>query len=156
MTDRAWAIRLITRADAEAIVQWRYPEPYSLYDYSPDDVDMMLDPVNDYIAVDDADGALAGFACYGIDARVPGYDYDEDTIDWGLGMRPDLTGQGHGMSFMTVVCDEARRRWPGKKLRTTVATFNERSANVVRKLGFTEVAIFRNAPGREFVVYVGD
>jgi RimJ/RimL family protein N-acetyltransferase len=156
MTDLGWRLRPITREDAEAIAQWRYPEPYSLYDSSPDDVDELLDPANDYFVAVDASGEVVGHGCFGMDARVPGYDYDDNAIDWGLGMRPDLTGQGHGVSFMQLVCDEARRRWPGRKLRTTVATFNERSASVVRKLGFSEVAIFRNAPGREFVVYVGD
>ena len=70
-------------------------------------------------------------------------------------MRPDLTGQGRGLAFFELVCDEARRRWPGKPLRTTVAAFNERSQHLVRKLGLQEVEIFRNAAGREFVVFVG-
>jgi [ribosomal protein S18]-alanine N-acetyltransferase len=150
-----WLIRDVTEEDARAISQWRYPEPYSLYDSSPDDVAGLLDPANQYFAVIDEAGDLVGFGCFGPDARVPGGTYADDAIDWGTGMRPDLTGQGRGFAFFQLVCDEARSRWPDKLLRTTVAAFNERSQHLVRKLGLQEVEIFRNPAGREFVVFVG-
>jgi RimJ/RimL family protein N-acetyltransferase len=149
-----WSIAEMTREHAEAIALWRYPEPYSLYDSSPDDIQALLDPQNQYFAVVDESGDLVGHGCFGRDARVPGARYEHDAIDWGTGMRPDLTGRGHGLAFFRLVCDEARRRWPGTPLRTTVATFNERSAQLVRKLGFREVEIFRNPANREFVVFV--
>ena len=155
MTERWW-IRAITEDDAKAISTWKYPEPYSLYDASPDDIEGLLDPANDYFAVVDSAGQLVAHGCFGPDARVPGGTYDDDAIDWGTGMRPDLTGQGHGRMFMELVMEEARKRWPGKKLRTTVASFNERSMHVVRKCGLQEVEVFRNPAGREFVVLVGD
>jgi RimJ/RimL family protein N-acetyltransferase len=149
-----WHIREITRSDAIDISSWRYPEPYSLYDSSPDDIEALLDPANDYFAVVDEDDTLVAHGCFGADARVPGGKYEDEAVDWGTGMRPEITGQGHGLAFMQLVCDEAGRRWPGEKLRTTVATFNERSQHVVRKMGFQEVEIFRNPSGREFVVFV--
>ncbi len=149
-----WTIRSITRADAEDISTWRYPEPYSLYDASPDDVEVLLDPANDYFAVVDDNGRLVAHGCFGQDARVSGGIYAHDAIDWGTGMRPEITGAGHGLAFMELVCGEARKRWPGKPLRTTVATFNERSAHVIRKMGFQEVEIFVNPSGREFVVFL--
>jgi ribosomal-protein-alanine N-acetyltransferase len=154
MTD--WRIREITEDDARAISTWRYPEPYSLYDSSPDDVDILLDPENGYFAVVDENGDLVAHGCFGIEARVPGGSYDRDAVDWGTGMRPDLTGRGHGMGFFRLVMDEARRRWPGKPLRTTVASYNERSMHLVRKCGFGEVEVFRNPSGREFVVFMHD
>jgi RimJ/RimL family protein N-acetyltransferase len=149
-----WTIRAITRSDADDIALWRYPEPYSLYDSSPEDVATLLDPANDYFSVVDEHGALVAHGCFGVDARVPGGRYEDDAVDWGTGIRPELTGRGHGLAFMQLVCDEARRRWPGKPLRTTVATFNERSQHVVRKMGFQEVEMFLNPAGREFVVFV--
>lgn len=149
-----WRIRDITRADAQDISSWRYPEPYSLYDASPEDIEQLLDPANGYFVVVDGRDSLVGFACLGHDARVPGWDYDDEAVDWGIGMRPELTGQGRGLGFMRLICDEARRRWPGRRLRTTVAAFNERSRSVVCALGFREVEIFRNPSGREFVVFV--
>lgn len=151
-----WSIRDINQADARDIVSWRYPEPYSLYDSSPGDFAWLLDPDNGYFAVVNESDDLMAFGCFGQDARVPGGTYEGDAIDWGTGMRPELTGQGYGLAFMQLVCDEARRRWPTKPLRTTVAAFNERAQAVVRRMGFQEVEIFVADSGREFVVFVGD
>lgn len=148
-----WRIREITREDAEDIATWHYPEPYTLYDSSADDVEPMLDPAIGYFAVVDENDDLVGFGCFGADARVPGGDYSDDAVDWGTGMRPEMTGQGHGLGFMQLACDEARKRWPDGRLRTTVAAFNERSHHLVKKLGFEEAGGFKNPAGLEFVVF---
>jgi RimJ/RimL family protein N-acetyltransferase len=149
-----WRLRPITEEDARDLATWRYPEPYSLYDSGPDDVETYLDPANGYLAVADETGRLVAHCCFGADARVPGGAYDHDAIDIGTGMRPELTGQGHGAAMLHLVIDEARRRWPGKPLRTTVAAFNERAQQLVRKAGFQETEVFVNPAGREFLVYV--
>ena len=88
-----WRIRDITEDDAKAISLWTYEEPYSLYSSSPEDVEWLLDPENGYSSVVDPSGDLVGFCCFGFDARVPGGNYDDDAIDFGTGMRPDLTGK---------------------------------------------------------------
>jgi RimJ/RimL family protein N-acetyltransferase len=154
MTD-PWTIRDITREDALAISTWRYPEPYSLYDSSPDEVDWLLDPLNGYLAVVDGSDELVAFCCFGHDARVPGGTYDDKAIDFGMGMRPDLTGQGHGPTLLELVICEAHKRWKRRPLRTTIASFNERSASLVRKFRFLETEIFRNPANREFVIFLG-
>jgi [ribosomal protein S18]-alanine N-acetyltransferase len=56
----------MTAADAEAIAAWRYPEPYSFYDWDqdPDDLAELLDPSGwgrTYFAADEG-GRLAGSA----------------------------------------------------------------------------------------------
>jgi RimJ/RimL family protein N-acetyltransferase len=155
MTELAWRITDMTDAHARAISTWTYPEPYSLYDSSPDEVGWMLDPLNGYLAVVDRSDELVAFVCFGHDARVPGGTYDDKPIDFGLGMRPDLVGRGNGPMLLELVICEAQRRWKRRPLRTTIASFNERSASVVRKLRFQEVEVFRDPTGREFVVYLG-
>lgn len=156
MTDGLrWRTRPITRDDAHAISMWTYPEPYSLYNSSPDDVDALLDPDNGYFSVVDEGGELVAFGCFGADARVPGGTYEDRAIDFGVGMRPDLVGRGNGAMLIELVICEAQRRWKRRPLRTTVASFNERSAHLVRKFRFQEVEVFRNPAGREFVVYIG-
>jgi len=153
MTDLTWRLRPVTQQDARDFATWRYPAPYSLYDAEPGDAEHYLDPVNGYLAVDE-DGELVAQVCFGADARVPGGRYDDDAIDFGVGMRPELTGGGRGPMLIELALDEAQRRWPEKQLRTTVAAFNERAQHLVRKTGFREVEVFRNPAGREFVVYV--
>ncbi len=151
----SWRIRPITETDAHDISTWTYPEPYSLYDSSPDDIEWLLDPLNGYLAVVDEADALVAFCCFGHDAQVPGGTYDEKAIDFGMGMRPDLTGQGNGAMLIELVICEANRRWKRRPLRTTIASFNERSTNLVRKFRFREVEVFRNPAGREFVIFLG-
>jgi RimJ/RimL family protein N-acetyltransferase len=152
----AWKLRAITEADARDLATWHYPEPYSLYDSGPEDVEQYLDPANGYFAVVDETGYLVAHCCFGAEARVPGGRYADDAIDIGTGMRPELTGQGRGAAFLRLVIDEARARWPAKPVRTTVAAFNESAQHLVRKAGFREVELFSNPAGREFVVYLLD
>jgi ribosomal-protein-alanine N-acetyltransferase len=153
MTDD-WRLADMTPEYATALSTWVYDEPYSLYSASPEDKDWYLDPDNGYLAVVDAEGELVAHCCIGFDARVPGGDYDEDAIDLGSGMRPDLTGNGHGATLLGLIIDEAQRRRPDAPLRTTIAAFNERAQHLIRKLGFAETQIFRSPAGREFVVFV--
>src|SRR5438874_2415262 len=126
MTDNGWRIRDITEADATEMSTWTYEERYSLYNADPDDAAWLLDPQNGYSSVVDESGELVAHCCFGFDARVPGGNYDEDAIDFGTGMRPDLTGKGNGRTFLELVVAEAQKRYPRKMLRTTVAAFNER------------------------------
>jgi hypothetical protein len=54
----------MSQADAVAISRWRYPEPYSFYDWDADPGDLaeLLDPARrgDAWAVEDAAGKLVG------------------------------------------------------------------------------------------------
>ncbi len=145
-------IREITEADARDFASWHYPEPYSLYDSSPDDVDSYLDPGNAYSTIVDDDDQTIGFCCFGRDARIPGGTYDDEAVDVGVGLRPDLTGQGRGRVFLEFVLEEAGRRFGGRPLRTTIAAFNERAQHLVMRAGFQEVERFANPAGREFLV----
>ena len=95
----------ITRADAKAISRWRYGGRYSVYDGNPVSVGSLLEPRFLYHSVYD-EGDLAGYFCFGEDARVSagrrlGVYEREPALDVGLGMRPDLTGQGLGEEFVT-------------------------------------------------------
>jgi hypothetical protein len=36
---------------------------------------------------------VAGYACFGVEARVPGLAERPGVLDVGVGMRPELTGQ---------------------------------------------------------------
>jgi len=140
-----FSIRCIEKAHARAIVTWRYEPPYALYNLSEDEVDWLLDPANGYYSVVDGTEALAGFCCFGLDARVVGGYYragPPDVLDVGVGMRPDLTGQGHGSTFVTTVLAFGRERFLPAVFRVTIAAFNERSRRVFESLGFAETRRF--------------
>ena len=126
-------VRDLTAADLDDIAGWRYDDRWAVYDSEGP-----LDPGLGYWAVVDGEGAaerLVGFGCLGEDARVPGLAEAEGVLDVGVGMRPDLVGQGLGPEFATTVLDFARSRG-ATRLRAVVQHWNTRSLRLVERLGF--------------------
>lgn len=139
----------LTRRQAERIVDWSYDPPYEVYDLRPEDLMALLIKEYRYHQVLDATGDLVGYCCYGEDARVPGGDYsrgEPEVLDVGIGMRPDLVGQGLGRGFVRAVLDFARQAYQPQIFRATVADFNQRSLKTFRHLGFKETHHFTRTP----------
>lgn len=130
---------------ALTILEWRYEKPYDLYnnETTEESLDELLD--GSYKAVFEK-GRLVGFYCAGIAAQVPkgrgeGL-YPEGFIDIGIGMAPDLTGQGNGHRFFGYVIAAIKNEYSKQCLRLTVAEFNERAIRLYKKFGFTEAGRF--------------
>lgn len=156
----SFTLKPITRGDAQAISRWRYDEPYSIYDGDPTSVDSLLEPRFYYYSVHDERGALAGYFCFGEDARVSAgrrlgiYDR-EPALDVGLGMRPDLAGRGLGEAFVRAGLSFARETFSPPAFRMTVATFNRRAIRVYERVGFEKVETFgatNQNGGREWLL----
>lgn len=130
----AFRVRPLELSDAEAIAAWRYEGPWSVYDSRPGDG--LLSAADGYHAVADEAGSLVGFLCLGQEARVPGLAADENVVDVGVGMRPDLVGHGLGPAFGAAVLDYVRGRRGDLPLRAVVQSWNERSLRLTRRLGF--------------------
>jgi GNAT superfamily N-acetyltransferase len=154
---------------ARAIVGWRYEPPYDIYNPGADGDDVIqtfLDPRYDYHCLFGDGGDLVAYCCFGPDAQVPGGDYAAVALDIGLGVRPDLTGQGQGRRFVQavlelaadVVCLHLGRRHrcpphPDDRFRVTVAAFNERALRVWKSAGFRRTQTFQRDPdGMRFVI----
>ena len=142
---------------ARAIATWNYEAPYEVYSLDTGDadqvVDCFMDPVNAYHTIVDKGGCLAAYCCFGPDARVPGGDYATRALDIGLGLHPDLTGQGLGHAFVRAVLRFARLEFTAVAFRVTVAEFNERALRVWKAAGFQPVERFERTPdGMPFVI----
>ena len=124
---------------ARAVAGWRYDPPYDFYDWAadPDDLAELLDPAQRegrYFAVEDERGDLVGFvACF----RREG-----DAVEVGLGLRPDLTGRGLGLSFLLSGLEFARGRFAPARFRLAVAAFNRRAIRVYEQAGFHQTESF--------------
>ena len=143
-------------ASAHAIVSWRYEPPYDVYNLDPDDAEKaaqaLMDPQNAYHTLSNQQGDLLAYCCFGADAQVPGGDYTDPALDIGLGVRPDLTGQGEGPAFASAVLEFAQRTFTPAMFRVTVAGFNKRALRVWEKAGFNPAQTFCRLPdGRPFV-----
>ncbi|WP_214742271.1 GNAT family N-acetyltransferase [Exiguobacterium sp. s48] len=131
--------RPMTREWAGQIQEWTYGAPYDFYNQPPSEEGIA--ELMTYQAIV-AEHELIGFYCIGVAAQVPNstYLYSSDFTDIGLGLRPDLTGQGYGKSFVTYIVERAMER--RKPLRLTVASFNERAIHLYETVGFRTITSF--------------
>lgn len=110
-----------------AMRSWRYPPPYDFYD---GDVDPPSNPERFFVALD-PDRELVGF--YYFEEKPP-------VLDYGLGLRPDLVGQGLGLDFFNAGLAFARERYEPRHVYLHVAEFNERARRVYERAGFEVVS----------------
>ncbi len=132
-----FTFRAFSRQDIKTVSAWRYPGSYSRYNGDTLTFDMRLflllraitsDPPYEYFAVDDEQGELVGLFQF---VKRP-----NDTITIGLGMRPDLTGQGHGLAFVEAGLAFGRLRYAPKTFRLNVFASNPRAEKVYARAGF--------------------
>jgi [ribosomal protein S18]-alanine N-acetyltransferase len=128
----------MSQTDALAVAEWRYPDPYSFYDWTADDEDaaLLLDPKRRkgrFFSVRDESGKLIGF----FELRL-----EKDDVVIGLGLRPELTGRGLGGEFVAAGIAFAQRKFRPTRFRLSVATFNKRAIKVYERAGFATTRSF--------------
>jgi len=134
-----YTISPLSVENAREITTWRYDPPYDLYDLDPEHMSGLLKIDYRYHQVIDLKGSLVGFCCFGLDAQVPGGDYhlgEPVVFDIGVGLRPDLTGQGRGTTFVDEILDYGHATYRPKVFRAAIASFNQRSLKTFQNLGF--------------------
>jgi [ribosomal protein S18]-alanine N-acetyltransferase len=152
--------RAMDEVNARALISWRYDPPYDVYNIPASAIDSLwffIDPHNAYYSISNDHGTLEAFCCFGADAQVPGGDYAEEALDVGWGLRPDLTGQGRGATYLAGILAFAQQTFAPARFRTTVAEFNTRSRRVCEKAGFQQVQRFSaSTDGMPFVTFTRD
>ena len=147
----------LAEKSAQAILQWQYPPPYDFYNLTSRATEetllYLLDPANAFYGLFNSEESLIAFCSFGLDGQVNGGDYRLPALDIGLGLRPDLTGQGHGSEYVNAVIDFARQTFTPTQLRVTIAEFNTRAWRVWEKAGFQRKQVFRGGPAKtSFVI----
>jgi len=129
--------RPLRRPDVESIITWHYDAPYTQYDGEriASSFVMFLRHRRrltllgyEYYAVDSTNGDFIGFFTFKKLSR--------NTINIGLGLRPDLTGKGYGLDFVQAGMKFAKGRYAPASFHLTVAPFNERAIKVYKRAGF--------------------
>lgn len=136
----SYSISSLTPENAKRMINWNYDPPYDLYDLAPEHLPRLLNPDYRYHQVLNLSGELDGFCCFGEDARVPGGGYSEGepkVLDIGVGLKPELTGQGLGNDFVGAVLNFAEDIYQPEIYRVTVADFNQRSLKTFQSFGFS-------------------
>ncbi|HEY8598193.1 MAG TPA: GNAT family protein [Thermomicrobiales bacterium] len=123
---------------ARTIAEWHYPAEYAFYDWSSDPADLaeLLDARSwpgHYYAVIGADGTVIGFL-----QTIP----EVDSVEIGLGLRPDLAGLGHGHDFLDACLRFATEQYAVARCTLAVAAFNRRAITVYERAGFQAIGTF--------------
>ncbi|MEH7123931.1 GNAT family N-acetyltransferase [Bacillus sp. JJ1532] len=141
-------IKRISRNEAVEILNWKYPAPYNFYNNEENEESIRELLGSSYSVVIDENGRLIGFFCTGDSAQVPAGTkygaYSETCTDIGLGMKPELTGQGMGYAFFSFILRHIHGAYKEVPLRLTVAKFNDRAIRLYEKLGFKRKIEFSN------------
>jgi [ribosomal protein S18]-alanine N-acetyltransferase len=135
-----YTIRPMSDSSAHAIANWQYPEPYDFYNSTADEDDLaeLLDADrrgNQYYEVLDDGGTLIGSFQFKL---------EKEPLEIGLGLRPDLTGQGLGLAFVRAGMDFAREQFGATNLCLAVATFNQRAIAVYERAGFRPAETYKH------------
>jgi [ribosomal protein S18]-alanine N-acetyltransferase len=107
----------------DELERWKYDPPYDFYDGSEGEIQ---NPER-YFEARDESGELVGF--YYFEQRADGLEY-------GLGLRPGLTGGGLGLEFVRAGLEFAQVRFAPRRVTLNVAAFNERARIVYERAGF--------------------
>ena len=152
MDDLSISYRPAEKKHAREFVNWQYKPPYDVYNCPPEEigdaVQYNIDPTNNVYAMLDQNEELIGYCSYGKDAQVPGGDYNEEALDIGLMIKPELTGQGMGATFTKEVIRNGIAKYEPKKLRVTIAAFNKRAMRIWEKNGFEQNQTFERSENR--------
>lgn len=134
-------IQQLSQNHAEVIAEeWKYPGVYAFYDMTsdPEDYEELLTPSlrkNNYFQVM-KDNHLFGFFV------IEKASDSDDIVDMGLGIKPELTGNGLGQSFLLEILDYIRKNYSAKTVRLGVVSFNDRAKKVYEKVGFKQTMIY--------------
>lgn len=134
-----YTFRPMSQVQAETIAfQWRYDGDYAFYNMDADEEDLatFLDVKqrgDKTFAIFD-DDELVGFVILQFS--------DAQTVEIGLGMHPDRTGNGQGRTFLTSILRWIETTYGPHTVTLAVATFNERAIRVYRACGFESTGTF--------------
>ena len=132
------------------IAHWKYEGVYEFYNRMGEIQlsDRPEEIIENSFVVLNVNGELIGHFHFGSVGRIPtveNYDYTDEYLDMGLGMRPDVCGLGMGANFIKLGTEFAEQKYNMKKLRLSVAAFNERAIKAYEKAGFIKICEVTNA-----------
>ncbi|SDQ24210.1 GNAT family N-acetyltransferase [Carnobacterium viridans] len=112
---------------------WKYDGEYSFYDMTedPEDYEEIISPLlreNNYFQVIKNEEFFGFFV---LEQTV-------DTVDMGVGIKPELTGNRLGVQFISLILNYIKENYSVTTVRLGVAKFNIRAQIVYEKVGFTK------------------
>ncbi|WP_412989587.1 GNAT family N-acetyltransferase [Pediococcus siamensis] len=122
---------------ANAYLNWQYPEPYTFYNFPPsisrsELLNEILNGNSDYFSVLDKQDRLFG---------IYEYQFHNGIMEIGLGIRPEDTGKGYGEQFVKQCIAFGQQHYHYfSKITLEVASFNQRAIHLYQKMGFKKTS----------------
>jgi ribosomal-protein-alanine N-acetyltransferase len=144
-------IKKMNQIEAEDIANnWKYEGVYSFYDMTEDveDYEEIISPTlrgDRYFSVIE-DEKLIGFFCV---------EQDNNDIEIGLGLKPELTDKGSGLGFVKTILEFVSCNYKFESVILSIADFNKRAIIVYERAGFVatkKIKVNTNGGVYDFVV----
>ena len=133
------------------VKQWKYEPEYSIHDYE-NEADHILDKdswgIGLFAVLNEDDELVGELTIEFFNKNDNCVEYEDvnkvnlnDAEMWvGFGLKPELTGRGLGLEFITACINYALKAYTyeGEAVRLGVPAFNERAQKVYKRLGFEE------------------
>ncbi|ASV67395.1 GNAT family N-acetyltransferase [Cytobacillus kochii] len=145
----------MSQQEAEEIsLTWQYDAPYDFYNMEEDEEDLVA-------FLDEKERGEFVFFVKDEEELIAFLMIEQmgDSMDLGLGMRPDLTGQGKGATFLKAAMCFLRKNYEPKQMTLSIATFNKRAIKLYKRVGFRTSRIYMhetNGSTYEFINMVID
>ena len=145
-----FSFRPMNFADAHNISSWHYPDDYSIYDVD-------ADPQLQSAIYDEKNWGTKLFSVFNGGDQLIGilsfeYDASKQYVELGLGLKPELVGQGMGQSFAEACVHLVQVFYPDTTIILHVACFNQRAIKVYERVGFGKTNIReRKINGKEYI-----
>ncbi len=141
-------IQSLDEANARKIAGWHYDAPYDFYNLNSKEIEQnihyFLDLQNNFYGIFAEPREFIGYCSFGKDGQVPGGNYSKPGLDIGMGICPNLTGQGQGRCYVATVLNFAQQMFAPSIMRVTIAAFNRRALQVWYGMGFDSVDTFEH------------
>ena len=122
--------------DAQEMCSWEYSGQYRVYNNSWEKM------AEQGISYADEETRRKEFYTLLRDGKMIGFfrlRRGEKVVELGLGLRPDLCGQGLGKKLVQAAVQEHKKRFGDLPLWLAVRVWNERAINCYRTCGFVEI-----------------
>ncbi|WP_061994354.1 GNAT family N-acetyltransferase [Clostridium sp. ATCC 25772] len=123
---------------AKEILNWHYDKEYSFYDmeFDSEDLEEFLMNMkrnyweNKFVVLNKNENLIGIFS----------YEFKDNVMEIGLGLKPNLTGKGIGESYIRAGIEYGKNKFKYNKniIKLAVASFNKRAIKVYERLGFKE------------------
>ncbi|RLQ94574.1 GNAT family N-acetyltransferase [Falsibacillus albus] len=138
-----YKIRKRTKEDVHEFITWTYDGIYSFYDNNiqEEKINGFLQSIDNdqFYSVIDDQGQLIGNCEFFNVGEAP-----EEILAVGVQMKPSLTGEGNGLTFIQAIIDQGRELLGYDHLELAVAHFNKRAIKLYEKAGFKRKGDFQN------------